>query len=209
MSATLIIVGITAIVSFLSFNNERLFNQLMHSPYSEYKYKEYYRWITSGFVHGDIMHLFINMFVFHEFGRFVESLYTSSYGQLPGMLIFATIYLAIIAISNIPTYQKHQNWQGYRAVGASGGVAGILFIFILARPWSMLGIMGIIPVPAVIFGGLYLWYESYAAKNISDNIGHDTHFMGALVGVGLAILTIKGIVSGFIDQIGHNAPWIS
>jgi membrane associated rhomboid family serine protease len=207
MSFVYIILGITVLVSFLCFNNEDLFNKLKHNPYAEYRNKEYYRWLTSGFVHGDIMHLFINMFVFHEFGRYVESVYTSQYGVGIGGAIFTLIYFLIIIAANTYTYTKHKNWHGYSAVGASGGVAGILFIFILNNPWNMLGIMGIIPIPAIIFGGLYLWYESYAAKNIQDNVGHDAHFYGAIAGVALAIMTIKGVTSNFLNEITHNFPF--
>jgi len=64
MSITLIIVIFTCIVSYTCFNNRELFDKLKHNPYSEHHKGEYYRLITSGFVHGSFWHLGINMFVF-------------------------------------------------------------------------------------------------------------------------------------------------
>jgi membrane associated rhomboid family serine protease len=201
ISATMIILGITVIVSFICFSNDSLLYQLKHYPRLEQQSKQYYRWLTSGFVHADIMHLFVNMFVFHSFGSYVEKLYQMQYGESTGKIVFTIVYLLVIVFANLSTYVMHRNESGYSAVGASGGVAGILFIFILSNPWSMLGVMMIIPVPAIIFGGLYLWYESYAAKNINDNVGHDAHFNGAIGGVLLALLTLHGIFGEFITKL--------
>jgi membrane associated rhomboid family serine protease len=206
MSYTVILIIITCGISFLGFKNEDLFNKLKHSPYREARQKEYYRWITAGFLHADIAHLFVNMFVFYSFGSYVESLYLNKLGAVGGF-VFVAIYLVIIAMANVSTYYKHKDWNGYNAIGASGGVAGILFIFILYNPWSMLQLMLIVPIPAIIFGALYLWYESYAAKNINDNVGHDAHFFGAIAGVALAILSIPGILPRFIDQLTHGLPF--
>ena len=73
MSITLILVIITCLISIACFNNKSLFDRLKHFPIAENKNREYYRWLTSGFVHGDFIHLFVNMFVLHEFGRAVEN----------------------------------------------------------------------------------------------------------------------------------------
>lgn len=206
LTLTIIIIIITCGISFLGFNNEEFFNKLKHSPYREARQNEYYRWITSGFLHADVAHLFVNMFVFYSFGSYVESLYVSKYGST-GAFLFVGIYLLIIAMANVSTYYKHKDWHGYNAIGASGGVAGILFIFILFNPWSMLQVMLVLPVPAIIFGGLYLWYESYAAKHVNDNVGHDAHFFGAIAGVALAIISIPGVISRFIEQLTSGFPF--
>jgi membrane associated rhomboid family serine protease len=205
MSFTLIIILATCAISFLGFNNETLFNQLKHYPYKESRDKEYYRWVTSGFLHADVAHLFVNMFVMHSFGSYVEAIYANKFGML-GRYIFVAIYLLVIIMANLSTFYKHKNWHGYGAIGASGGVAGVIFIYILYNPWSMLQLMLIIPIPAIIFGGLYLWYESYAAKNISDNVGHDAHFYGALAGVLLALISIPEILSRFISLLARDFP---
>ncbi|MFN8339593.1 MAG: rhomboid family intramembrane serine protease [Saprospiraceae bacterium] len=203
---TLIIIIITCAVSFLCFNNEKLFNELKHYPVVEASRGQYYRWLTSGFVHGDLMHLFVNMFVLYEFGRPVESYLTYYFGTSGGSILYLMTYLLIIVMGDIPTYYKNRNNPYFASVGASGGVSGILFIFILLYPWSMLGLFAIIPVPAIVFGVLYLWYSTWASKNQNGNIDHEAHFYGAVAGMLIAVITRPEILPEFIDNLITNFP---
>lgn len=207
MSLTIVILVITCVVSFLAFNNRTMFDKLKHYPAAEHQRKEYYRWLTSGFLHGDYMHLIINMFVFHSFGTALEQYYTYHFGMIGGSILFGVTYLLTIILANIPTYFKYENNPYYTAIGASGGVSGILFIYILIYPWNMLGLYAIIPVPAIIFGVLYLWYESWAAKNQNDNIGHDAHFFGAIAGIMIAIVSRPAILPEFLRSLIENFPF--
>ncbi len=207
MSLTIVILVITCVVSFLAFNNRTMFDKLKHYPAVEHQRKEYYRWLTSGFLHGDYMHLIINMFVFHSFGTALEQYYTYHFGMIGGSILFGVTYLLTIILANIPTYFKHENNPYYTAIGASGGVSGILFIYILIYPWNMLGLYAIIPVPAIIFGVLYLWYESWASKNQNDNIGHDAHFFGAIAGIMIAIVSRPAILPEFLRSLIENFPF--
>lgn len=207
MSITLIIIIVTSLISFLCFNDKNLFDKLKHYPVAEKKYKEYYRWLTSGFLHGDIMHLAINMFVLYSFGTQVENEFIFQFGRMGGSILFIGTYLLVIIMADITSYYKHINNPTYSSIGASGGVSGILFIFILMRPWSMLGLYGIIPVPAIIFGVLYLWYESWADKNKQDNIGHDAHFFGAIAGILIAVISRPAIIIEFFHSLTNDFPF--
>ncbi|MBK9734608.1 MAG: rhomboid family intramembrane serine protease [Saprospiraceae bacterium] len=207
MSITLIIIIVTSLISFLCFNDKNLFDKLKHYPVAEKKYKEYYRWLTSGFLHGDIMHLAINMFVLYSFGTQVENEFIFQFGRMGGSILFIGTYLLVIIMADITSYYKHINNPTYSSIGASGGVSGILFIFILMRPWSMLGLYGIIPVPAIIFGILYLWYESWADKNKQDNIGHDAHFFGAIAGILIAVISRPAIIIEFFHSLTNDFPF--
>ena len=207
MSLTIIILVITCIVSFLAFNNRTMFDKLKHYPAVEHQRKEYYRWLTSGFLHGDYMHLIINMFVFHSFGTALEQYYTYHFGMIGGSILFGVTYLLTIILANIPTYYKHENNPYYTAIGASGGVSGILFIYILIYPWKNIYLYFSIGVPAIIFGVLYLWYESWAAKNQNDNIGHDAHFFGAIAGIMIAVVSRPAILPEFLRSLIENFPF--
>lgn len=208
MSVTLIIVVITCAVSFLAFNNRELFDRLKHHPYSENRNKEYSRFLTSGFVHGSFMHLAINMYVLYEFGQYVESVFVSAMGESIGRSAYLIMYLLTIVLADIPSYLKYKDNPRYAAIGASGGVSGILFSFILFNPWSMLGLYFIIPIPAIIFGVLYLVYSSWAANsNRQDGIGHDAHFFGALAGILLTMIMIPRAFPHFLDALTNNLPF--
>ncbi|MGB4959488.1 MAG: rhomboid family intramembrane serine protease, partial [Saprospiraceae bacterium] len=173
MSITLILVIITCLVSIICFSNKPLFDQLKHYPIAEHNNKEYFRWLTSGFVHGDYIHLFVNMFVLHGFGEAVEHDLMFHFGATAGAILFLATYLLVIIMGDIPTYFKHRENPYFASVGASGGVSGIIFIYIMLYPWSNLELYAIIPIPAIVFGVLYLWYTTWAAKNEKSNIDHE------------------------------------
>ena len=59
-------------VSFICFNNRLLFDKLSLKPYRIVHAKEWYRIISHGFVHADWVHLFVNMFTFWSFGKYIE-----------------------------------------------------------------------------------------------------------------------------------------
>lgn len=208
MSLTLIIVGFTALISIQAFNSQQMYHALMHHPFTEKREGQWYRFVTSGFVHGSWGHLLINMFVLWQFGTIVEEVFTVGFatsgqvageavtlrnpplfGPTLGRVVFILLYLACIVIGDLPSYYKHQDNPQYAAIGASGGVSGILFAFVVFQPWDMLLLYFIIPIPAVLAAVLYLVYSSWAARNSNDNIGHDAHFWGAVTGfVGTLVL---------------------
>ena len=57
-----------------------------------------------------------------------------------------------------------------------------MYSAILLQPDMMLGIFFVIPIPAYLFGILYLLYSIYGMKAKNDNIGHTAHFGGAIGG---------------------------
>jgi len=206
MSVTLILVIVTCLISIICLNNKSLFDLLKHYPIAENRNKEYYRWLTSGFVHGDFIHLFVNMFVLYEFGRTVENNMIIHFGITGGKILFLFTYLLIIIMGDVPTYYKHKENAYFASVGASGGVSGIIFIFILLHPWSLLGLFAIIPIPAILFGVLYLWYSTWASKNQNDIIDHEAHFYGAIAGLLIAIISRPTIAQEFLTKLVQDFP---
>lgn len=183
MSITIVIVIITVLVSIQGFNNRAVIEKLKHWPYAESRDSEWYRLLSSGFVHGGWLHLLINMFVFWQFGEIVENWYNQLFGSLWGPTLFVLMYLSTIAVADLPTYFKHKNDYNYAAIGASGAVSGIVFIFILVLPWEMLYIWGILPIPSIVAGIAYLVYSQYASRQPNTRIDHDAHFYGAIYGI--------------------------
>lgn len=201
MSLTLVIIGFTCLVSYQAFNNQSLFHSLKHNPYSEHRNKEYYRMLSSGFVHGSMTHLFVNMFVLWNFGEIVESYFVQYYGSGLGRVIYLACYLAIILLADIPSFiSKKDNYQ-YSSVGASGGTSGIIMMFILTNPWSMLYLFFAIPIPAIIVGVGYLGYSTWANNNSNDNIDHGAHLWGAVAGIILCLILLPDTMNIFLSRI--------
>lgn len=206
MSITLLIVIVTCLISYMSFNNQDAFLKLQHRPYYEARNKEYYRLLTSGFVHGSWMHLLINMFVFFQFGTAVENVFVAQFGAAMGRLNFILLYLLTIVFADLPTLWKHKNNAAFASVGASGAVSGILFVYVLFYPWNMLLLFFIIPVPAILAAIGYLIYSSWAARNTNDRIDHEAHFYGAIFGFLFAIALEPGFFNIFLERL-TNLPF--
>ena len=203
MTVTLLIIALTALVSWRCFENPALRNALLHHPYSEAREKEYYRLLTGAFVHGSWTHLLVNMFVLYQFGTFVESVFTLTWGPTQGRIFYLLVYLLTAFLADIPTFLKHKDNSGFRSVGASGAVSGMLFIYIIFQPWSWLLLFFVIPIPAIVAAVGYLFYSSYANKRGGGRIDHSAHFYGAVVGFALAILLQPQWFMLFIDNVSN------
>jgi membrane associated rhomboid family serine protease len=201
MPITYLIIGFTCLISLWAFNNHEIFAKLKHWPYAEARRGEHYRWLTGGFLHGDPMHLIFNMLTLYFFGTIVEQFFGALF---PGMakVLFLVFYLLAIVAASSATYFKHKDNPGFASIGASGATAAILFASILIMP--TIGIMMFfipIPIPGFIFGPLYLWYSSYAARQAGDNIDHTAHFYGAVFGFFFPLLFEPSLLLRCIEQI--------
>lgn len=207
MSITVIIIAITCLVSYQAFNDGNLKSKLLHRPYVEHHQKEYYRLLSHGFIHADMTHLLINMYVLYIFGEYVEQTFVTLFGGMKGRIFYILMYLLTIIAASLPTHMKHKDNSYYAALGASGATSGILFSFILFNPWTTLLLFFIIPCPAIFAAILYLVYSSWASKNSRDNIGHDAHFFGAIFGFLFTIALNPNIFSSFLDRVMHQSPF--
>ena len=207
ISLTLILIILTCLISYQALNDRNMFNKLMHYPYAEARYKQYYRFLSSGFIHGSLMHLAINMYVFYIFGEAVEFYFLREFGEIMGRVNFILLYVLTIIFGDIPTYFKHRNNQAFSSVGASGAISGVLFTFIIFNPWSTLLLFFIIPCPAILAGILYLGYSTWASKNSNDRIDHDAHFYGAVFGFLFTIVLKPELFTRFIVNLQANMPF--
>jgi membrane associated rhomboid family serine protease len=201
MTITIFILLLTSLISILGFNNYSIIRKLSHQPVREQNNNEYYRFISSGFVHGDMFHLFVNMFVLYAFGGFVEAKFQQIHGFIPGSVIYAFFYLFMIILANMPSFVKYKDFPSYSSIGASGATSAIVFSYILFRPLSILELYFFLPIPAILFGLLYLWYSNWASKKQRDNIDHDAHFYGAVAGFLFTAFMKKELITDFFNQL--------
>jgi membrane associated rhomboid family serine protease len=207
MTLTLVLVILTSLISYQAFQNPELLFKLKHTPAREVGAKEYYRMLSSGFVHGSWMHLIINMFVFYQFGEYVEYQFIFYFGEVMGRMNYLLLYLLAIIFGDIPTLIKHRNNPAFSSVGASGAVSAIVFVYVLFQPWSLLLLFFIIPIPAIIAAVLYLVYSSWASKRGQDMIDHDAHLYGALFGFLFAIVLRPAFFMEFINRLQTQFPF--
>ncbi|KAA5546462.1 rhomboid family intramembrane serine protease [Adhaeribacter rhizoryzae] len=203
MSVTLILIIITVGISMYAWSNEDLMRKWIFHPFYVNKNHQYYRFITSGFLHADWVHLFFNMLTLYFFGDIVETVFVYHYGPEIGILLYLFIYFGGMIVADIPSYIKHKKDYDYRALGASGAVSAIIFSSILFSPTREICLYAFICMPGFIFGLLYLIYSYYQGKRMGDNINHDAHFYGAVFGFILTIFLVPGSFGNFVQKIMH------
>ncbi|MDQ0476343.1 MULTISPECIES: rhomboid family intramembrane serine protease [Chryseobacterium] len=178
----LIIIAGTAIFSYIAFSNQALFEKYKFNVGAILRNKEYVRLISAGFLHADLMHLLFNMMTLYFFGPIVV--------QAFGAFGFLLVYFGSILLGNIFSLYLYKNQSWYSAIGASGGVSGILFASIAMIPDLGIYFFFIpIAIPGYIFGFAYFAYSVYMMLNPKqhDNVGHAAHLGGAFFGLIYAV----------------------
>ncbi|MBT8205227.1 MAG: rhomboid family intramembrane serine protease [Eudoraea sp.] len=172
--ATVAIIAANVLISLRGFNDLRFFERYKFNI-GAIQSGQKDRMFTSGFLHVDFAHLFLNMFTLYFFANVVISWF--------GPVEFLILYFISLVAGSLLALFFHRNEPFYSAVGASGAVTGILYSAILLQPDMKLILMFIpIPIPAYILGIGYMLYSIYGMKNRLGNIGHTAHFGGAVGG---------------------------
>lgn len=178
----LIIIAATAIISFIAFSNRDLFEKYKFNVGAIVRNREYVRLISAGFLHADLMHLMFNMLTLYFFGPIVVEAF--------GAFGFLIVYFGSILLGNVFSLYLYKNQSWYSAIGASGGVSGILFASIAMIPDLGIYFFFIpIAIPGYLFGFAYFAYSVYMMLNPrqNDNIGHAAHLGGAFFGLVYAV----------------------
>jgi len=196
---TIALIAANVIVSLMAFNNQDILSKAIMWPYGVKRHNQYYRFVTSGFIHAYYMHLFFNMFTLYFFGRAVESIFTIA--GLGGKVAFLALYFLGLIASDIPTFLKHRNNYNYHCLGASGAVSAVVFAAIVFNPWAPIYIFAALPVASVIYAVLYIAYCVTMSRRGGDNINHDAHLWGALFGLGFTITLIAAMRPELFDFI--------
>ncbi|WP_293706162.1 MULTISPECIES: rhomboid family intramembrane serine protease [unclassified Stenotrophomonas] len=194
---TFVLIGVTALVSWLAFKDRKLADRLVLWPPAVDRHKQYDRLVTYGFIHADFPHLLFNMITLFFFGRLVEKLMTSITGHWWVYLLF---YLSALVVSILPTYLKNQKNPNYLSLGASGAVSAVLFAFILVSPWSLIFVF-FIPAPAILYAVFYVGYSIWMDKKGGDNVNHSAHLAGAAYGVMFMLLMEPGLLQHFLQAL--------
>ncbi len=182
----LIVIIANVLISIKGFKDIYFFEKYKFNV-SAIKSNQWIRYLSSGFLHVDYNHLFLNMLSLYFFGDVV--LYSI------GIINFIFLYLGSLFLGNFFAFYFHQNNDNYSAVGASGAVIGVVFSAILLQPdMKLMFILFPIPLPGYVFGLGYLIYTLFGMKNQNDSIGHTAHFGGALGGVILTIIFAPNVL---------------
>ncbi len=173
---TYIIILLNLLFSFQGFKDSVYLDKNAFRIGSILKKKEYKRLLTSGFIHANWSHLLFNMFSLYSFGESLELMY--------GTVFFGIVYLASLIGGNLLSLLIHRNEAEYGAIGASGAVSGVIFASVVLFPQMEIQMFPLpFGIPSWAFAILYTLYSMYGMRAQTDNIGHDAHLGGAIIGM--------------------------
>ena len=174
---SLLLIAVTCAVSYAGFRNPAMEEKYIFRPDSILAGKEYYRLVTSAFLHSGWGHLTWNMVGLYVFGRLIEwSL---------GVTDLLLIYFGSVIGGGLLSLYVHRH-HDYLAYGASGGVSGIVFAYLLLFPGAGIALYFAVPIPGWLYAIGFMVGSFVALKKAKDNIGHDAHLGGAIVGLLIA-----------------------
>lgn len=140
-----------------------------------------YRYLTSAFLHADLFHLLLNMLTLWSFGPDMERLLDTDG--------FVLLYFGSMIAGGLMIMAVNKGDPGYSAIGASGATSGVVIGFCLFKPFEPLVIFPIpIPIPAVLFGVLFVLLSAQLMRAPGKIISHEGHLGGALGGFILTAL---------------------
>lgn len=197
---TLFIIIITGLVSVMAFKRGEIMWRYNFNAYQIVHRKQWYRLITHAFLHANWEHLIVNMLVLLSFGTALNKYFYIYFGQNIWVL-YLGIYVGGIIVSSVYSLITQRNNHYYNAVGASGAVSAVTFACIFFEPLNKIYFFGVIPIPAIIFGVLYLAYSYYMGKKNIDNIGHDAHFWGAVYGFFYPVILRPDLLKTFFTKL--------
>ena len=178
---TIVIIIASGIITFQGFQKPDFFKRLMFDNRRILQNREYHRLVASGFLHADWMHFAFNMFSLYSFGRYVELIYRPT--------ILLIIYFSSIIGGNLLSLFIYRKTD-YRAIGASGGVCGVIYASIFLLPGGSIYILPIpFPIPSWLYAILFLLISFFGMRSAGSNIGHVAHVGGALLG-----LAVTGLI---------------
>jgi len=152
-----ILIGTTVLISLAALSTPNLVRDFAIRPWVVVREGRWYQMFTSGFLHSGFGHLLFNMLTLYFFGGTME--------RILGSVSFLALYLGSLFFGSLFTILFYRNDPTYLAIGASGAVSGVVFGFVLFRPFAPIYIFFLpIGIPALLFAVGYVALSIHGAR---------------------------------------------
>lgn len=163
-------------------------------PYDMLVYKEYWRIITSGFIHGNSLHLMFNMGTFYFFAFILE--------HRLGHWQFLLLYFLGLILSNLAVVIRHKNDTAYEGtLGASGAISAVVLSTTICNPYLKFGlpyiseVWPVFQLPGFVVAFAFIVYSlANMFRKTEMDINHAAHLWGALAGIALTFILKPGVI---------------
>ena len=195
------LVGLTSLISIYAFINRNFFESWLFKVGEISHGRQYWRLITSGFLHVDFFHLLFNMYALFSFGVVAEEIFNDSFGY-SGPATFVVFYLAGIFFSDLPSLVIQRKNPHYSSAGASGAISALIAFVVMVQPDIQIGFAAApglgggtavegttVAIPGVAYLVIFLAVSVIFTFRKNSRINHLAHFAGAIFGllVGLVV----------------------
>lgn len=136
--------------------------------------------ITYQYLHSGLLHIFLNMFVFYQFGNTIEIQTNNFFKERDGwryLIMYNAIGVFAVAFHSLCYFLLDKNIGS--SVGASGSVYGMLTLFCLFYPDNKVNLYFIFSIKCKWLALILLVVE-LAQINSNDGVGHLAHIGGML-----------------------------
>lgn len=186
----LILFGLVLFISFISylgfrriafFEQYQLNGQLI-------KKGEWYRLLTSGFLHVNPIHLIFNMLVLYTAGISVSD-------KLSWNSFFILYFFCLIS-ANFLSFLVHIKDENFCLVGASGAVYGVLFSAIVLSPETQIAFFFTTWIfPTWVLAIIFFLFSFLGMLRKQSLIAHEAHWGGSFSGMLITLLFYPEILN--------------
>jgi membrane associated rhomboid family serine protease len=173
--ATIGIIIICAVCFALELANQRFIDTFAFNPAAPAPWM----FVSSIFLHADIMHIFWNMFMLFMFGTVLE--------KIIGHRDYIALFILAGIVGNVGYMLFcHVTGEFYWSLGASGAIYGVFACLAILYPSMRVYLFFFIPAPIILVLVFFAAVDIFF-MGASDNVAHAAHLAGLLVGVMFAL----------------------
>lgn len=157
-----------------------------------FKPELWWQFVTAGFAHApnSFWHIGCNMLALLIFGygmalgiggpRGFQFMRAQNVEDRLGRTEFFVFYLVTVIFGNIVYCVVNMATPNVGALGASGGVSGVVILYALLYPHQRMLLMGFIPMPMWLLGIGMVFMDAFGASGqVNTGIAHSVHLAGA------------------------------